>query len=126
MFPRDAAAVKLIKDGRWTIEPHPVDWVIMPELSKALGIRRDSKSGITAVLMSPPDDCFAVSTPHQTEGHYSLYLSLFGRTIHAGGVARARARLWITQSPSDQEILDQYQTYLREIARGAGGSTGVR
>jgi len=124
MFPRDPAAVLLIKDGRWSIEPHPVDWVIMPEFGKPLGLRRDPRSGVAAVLMAPPDDCFALSTPYQTEGHYSLYLSLFGKTIRAGEVARLRSRLWITQRPSDQQILDQYQTYLNELSRGRGATTG--
>ncbi len=121
MFARDSAAVRIIKDGRWAIKPHPVDWAMMPEFGKPLGLRRDPKTGITAVLMAPPDDCFALSTPYQTEGHYSLYLSLFGRTIRAGEVARASSRLWITQSPSAQQILEQYQTYLNE----AGGGQAV-
>ncbi len=123
MFPRDAGAVKLIKDGRWTIDPHPVDWAIMPEFSKPLGIRRDPKTGITAVLMAPRDDCFALSTPHQAEGHYSLYMSLFGGTIRSGEVARARARLWIAQNPSDQDILDAYRAYLGELRQGGGVTT---
>lgn len=118
MFPRDAGAVKLIKDGRWAIEPHPVDWAIMPQFSKPLGIRRDPKTGITAVLMAAPDDCFALSTPHQAEGHYSLYMSLFGRSIRAREVARARSRLWLAQNPSDQDILDAYRAYLSELGQG--------
>ena len=84
MFPRDRDVLALIRDGRWKLEPNPVDWVIMPILAQPIGLRRDSKSGTTAVVMAPPEDCFAVATPHQTEGHYSLYLSLFGRTIKAG------------------------------------------
>jgi len=64
-------------------------------------VRRHGASGLTAVLMAPAEDCFAVSTPHQREGHYSLYLSLFGRTIQAGETARARARLVIVEPASD-------------------------
>jgi hypothetical protein len=67
--------------------------------------------------MAPPQDCFAISTPHQAEGHYSLYLSLFGRTLKAGETARARARLVIASSPSDNQILALYQAYLRALAR---------
>jgi hypothetical protein len=28
MFPRDAQAVAMIQDDRWTIPPSPVDWAI--------------------------------------------------------------------------------------------------
>ncbi len=116
-FPLDRDAVRLIQDGRWKIEPNPVDWVIMPILAKPIGVRRDSKTGTTAVWMSPPEDCFAISTPHQTEGHFSLYLSLFGRTIKAGELARARARLVITTSPSDAEILEMYRAYTEHLEK---------
>jgi hypothetical protein len=122
MFPRDQAAVALVKDGRWLIEPHPVDWVIMPAFAKPLAVRRDPKSGVATVLMAPPGDCFAISMPYETEGHYSLYLSLFGKTMLAGEVARARSRLWIAQNPSSQQILDQYQAYLKELSRPEGAA----
>jgi len=126
MFPRDAEAASLIKDGRWKIEPHPVDWVIMPEFGKPLAMRRDPKSGIAAALMSPPEDCFAISTPYETEGHYSVYLSLFGRTIRAGEMARARTRFWIAQNPSDEQVLNKYQAYLNELRRRASPATTAR
>jgi len=113
MFPRDPALVPLIQDGRWNIEPSPVRWVMRPFLAQPIAVRRDPQSGTTAVLMAPPQDCFAISTPHQSEGHYSLYLSLFGRTIKAGETARARARLVIASSPTEAQILALYQAYLR-------------
>lgn len=111
MFPRDPAAVRIIKDGRWTIPPNPVDWAIMPPLAAPLAIRRDPQSGLTAVLMAPPGDSFAASTPQQTDRHYSMYLSLFGRTIKSGETARARSRLVITTAKTDAEIVRFYQTY---------------
>jgi hypothetical protein len=79
MFPRDAAAVRLIRDGRWQVPPNPVDWTIRPQFARPVGVRRAAASGITALMMCR--ECFAVSTPHQAEGHYSMYLSLFGRTV---------------------------------------------
>jgi len=123
-FPRDPVAVQIIKDGRWKVEPNPVDWVIMPELDRPLGVRRDPSRGVTAVLMAPPEDCFALSTPHQTEGHFSLYLSLFGKTIRAGETARARTRLWVAENPSDQQILDRYQTYMNDLSRHTSEAPG--
>ena len=113
IFPRDPDARSLIRDGRWKLEPHPVDWAVRPALAHPLAFRRDPKSGTTAILMAPPDDCFAVATPHQTEPHFSLYFSLFGRTLKPGELARARVRLLIAASPTAGDILDLYRAYLR-------------
>jgi hypothetical protein len=117
MFPRDRDVVRLIQDGRWKIEPHPVDWVIRPALTQPIAVRRDVSTGTTAVLMAPPEDCFAVATPHQREPHYSLYLSLFGRTIKPGELVRARVRLAILTSPSEAQILGVYRAYLEDLSR---------
>jgi hypothetical protein len=118
MFPRDEGAVALINDGRWKLEPNPVNWTIMPALGQPLGMRRAPGLGLAAVLMAPPADCFALATPQETEGHYSLYLSLFGRTVKAGETVRARARLVIGKDLSDQRALDLYQDYLKRLPRG--------
>ena len=117
MFPRDSGALRLIHDGRWKIEPHPVDWAIRPALAQPVAVRRDQRSGIVAVLMAPPEDCFVVATPHQTEPHFSLYLSLFGRTLKAGEQARARVRLMIVESPGSDRVLGLFQEYLRDLRR---------
>ncbi len=93
MFPREAAVIPLIQDGRWRLEPNPVAWVIQPALAQPIALRRDPASGVTAALMAPKEDCFAIAMPHQGEGHYSLYLSLFGRDLKAGENAVARTRL---------------------------------
>jgi hypothetical protein len=118
MFPRDRDVIKVVQDGRWTIPPNPVDWSIMPVLALPLAIRREQQSGITAVLMAPAQDCFAVACPQQTDRHYSMYLALFGRTIKAGETARARTRLLITVAPSEAEILHLYRAYLDDLRRG--------
>jgi hypothetical protein len=113
IFPRSKGAVGLIGDGRWKYPLYPVDWTIMPELAQPLGVRRDSESGITALMMAPASDCFAVSTPCQTDKtHHSLYLSLFGRDIKAGEVARARARLVIGTSIGEREAVSLSKAYL--------------
>ncbi len=83
-FPRDDAAAAIFGDGRWSRPPHPVTWKVMPRLAAPLALRRDAGSGLTAVLMSRPDDCFAVSMPYGAEGHRSVYLSLFGGDLKAG------------------------------------------
>lgn len=117
MFPRDKGVVGLIQDGRWTKEPHPVDWTIMPRLAGPLCLRRAAAGGLTLVLMAPPEDCFAISTPYEGEGHYSLYLSLFGRDIKSGQSATACTRLIVLTDSSDEDIVAQYRQYVKERAR---------
>ncbi|NMD21957.1 MAG: hypothetical protein GYA76_17185, partial [Verrucomicrobia bacterium] len=91
--------------------PHRAPGVIRPPLAKPLTVRRAPVTGLTAILMAAPTDCFAIATPHESEGHYSTYLSLFGRDLKAGETARARARLVILTSPNDAEIVRQYETW---------------
>jgi len=112
-FPRDDEAAAIIKDGRWTFAPSPVDWVIRPHLAKPLGVRRCAANGLQALVMSPAQDCFAVLTPFEAEGHRSMYLSLFGRDLKAGEAARARARLVIASGLSDTQIMRLCEDYLR-------------
>ncbi len=112
MAPRDEAAVAMIRDGRWRIQPSPVDWAILPPLAGSLAVRRDRQSDLAAVVMAPEADCFAVSTPYARDaGHRSLYLSLLGRDVAAGGRAEARARLTIGAGLSDADITDHYRRY---------------
>lgn len=117
VFPRDEAVMAIVRDGRWSQPPSPVDWVQRPRLAGPLAIRRDPASGLIAVLMSPPGDAFAVCTPFQTEQHYSMYLSLFGRDLKAGETAGARSRLLIAQRFSEAEAVRAYEDYLKEVAR---------
>ncbi len=102
MFPRGPDVVPLIQDGRWKLEPNPVAWTIMPQLQRPVAVRRDPKSGLTALLSADAADCFAIAMPHQAEGHYSVYLSLFGRNLKAGEPARARARLALGEMTDDE------------------------
>lgn len=111
MFPRDADAVRLIRDGRWKVPPNPVEWTLRPPFDLPVGVRRSEASGLTALLMCPAAECFAVSTPHQTEAHYAMYLSLFGRTIQPGENASARARMIILPSAGTADIRRLYEQF---------------
>lgn len=128
MFGRDDAAVSLIRDGRWKIEPHPVDWADTVRMGAALCVRRSADNGPAVVLMAPEKDCFAISAPYEGESHYSLYLSLFGRDIEAGQSAKVRSRLVVTTRTSDGEILELYQKYREDLAgqMETQGADGVR
>jgi len=117
MFPRDRNAVQLIEDGRWQQTPNPVAWTIRPDMALPIAIRRHRESGLCAILMAPPEHCFAISTPYAGEGHFSLYLSLFGRSVLAGETANARARLVIADAPTDAEILSMYELYMKDLAK---------
>ena len=113
-FPRDDQAVSLIQDGRWTFPPSPVDWAIRPRLACPLGVRRCPASDLHALIMAPAQDCFAVLTPVETEGHRSMYLSLFGQDLKAGQTARARARLVIETDLARETLDGLYSAYLRQ------------
>ena len=115
MFPRNSKAVSLIKDGRWQIEPHPVKWSIRQNLAAPLGIRRDRNSGLCAIIMAGPEDCFALATPYQGEGHFSLYLSLFGREVRAQKTATVHSRLVIASAPTEEQVLALYRSYIKDL-----------
>ena len=123
MFPRDRASVMMIFDGRWQYPPNPVQWSITRLLAAPLALRRNEKTGLTAVMMSPPEDCFGVSTPYNktppdgVAGHVSLYLSLFGRDLAAGQRARARCRIVFGRNVSDPQAIALYETYIQEQKR---------
>lgn len=116
-FPRDREAVALIQDGRWKIEPNPVDWVIRGDAPRPLALRRNPQTGVCAVAMARPASCFAVMTPYAAEGHRSLYLSLFGRDIKAGETASAGARLVVRPLSKDEEAVRLYEAYIKEEQR---------
>jgi hypothetical protein len=118
MFPRDPQAVPIIQDGRWNLEPNPVNWTIMPRLNAPLCLRRGAAGGLAMIVMAPPEDCFAVATPCEGEAHYSLYLSRFGRDIKAGQTVKARTRFTITSGASDEQVIAMYQRYVNELAGG--------
>jgi len=114
MYPRDEAAVKVIQDGRWQRPPNPVDWQILPELAAPLAMRRDAESGLAALIMAPPDDCFAIATPYGEEGHRSLYLSLIGRDVKSGETSTAKSRLVIARDVTDEQAIGLYRAYQRQ------------
>jgi predicted secreted protein len=119
MIPRDEAALGMIRDGRWTFPPNPVDWDVIRWLAAPLVMRQDATGGLTALMMTPPEDCFSVSSPWnpatpEAGGYRSLYLSLFGRDLKAGETARARCRLVVAQNLSDRDAVALYEQYLKE------------
>jgi hypothetical protein len=115
MFPRDHSAIRLIQDGRWKVPPNPVDWVLRSAFARAIGLRSNGTAGLTALVMASPQDCFAISMPHEADPHRSLYVSLFGRSIKAGQTARAHTRTVIAPRTSVEEIERLYDEFLRGL-----------
>jgi hypothetical protein len=117
MFPRDDQSIPMIKDGRWTMEPNPVDWAIRPQLAAPLAVRRDIESKLTVVVMNPPQNCFAVAMPYEGEQHYSMYLSLFGRDLKPGQIVKTQSLFAVLRSIPDDEIVERYTRYIQQLQR---------
>ncbi len=118
MYPRTPAAVSVIQDGRWKKEPHPVDWAIRPIFSVPFGMRYGGTDSPAVLLMAPYHDCFALSTPYEGEGHFSLYLSLFGGTIKAGEKRSVGSRLVVCPTPpGGEKALEYYRAYMMSIQK---------
>lgn len=116
MFPRDEEALGMIRDGRWAIPPNPVDWDARRWLAAPVVFRRDDNLGLTAVLMCPPDDCFAIASPWnpaaaKAGGYRSLYQCLFGRDLVAGETVRASCRLVLRRNLANDEVMRLYGEY---------------
>lgn len=115
MFPMAEDVLPIIRDGRWEKEPNPVKWAIMPCMAAPIGVRQAAAASLAVVLMAPPEDCFAISTPYEGEGHYSTYLSLFGRDVQAGQVVKARCRLVLGENLSDDQIMSLHKEYMKDL-----------
>ncbi|MCC6264281.1 MAG: hypothetical protein IT169_11940 [Bryobacterales bacterium] len=112
MFPRDSEAAQWIYDGRWKFPPNPVDWVKMPDFERPVAIRTDPVAGLSAVILAPASDCFAISTPDETDSHHSTYLSLFGKDLKRGATAHARARLLFLTSADAKQLRSLYRRFV--------------
>jgi hypothetical protein len=119
-FPRDLAAARIVYDGRWEQGLHPVQWSIARYLAAPIAYRHDEKTGLSMVLMSRPQDCFSIECSYNQEppdgvgGHYSTYLSLFGRDVKAGQPERAHSRLVVGKGLTPSAILAAYEQFLKD------------
>lgn len=116
MFPRDDAAIAIVRDGRWKHGPNPVEWTLREPYALPVAVRRDSARRRAALLMTRPEECFAVAAPYDTEVHRSVYFSLFGRDLRSGGSAATQARLWYGESLSAADVHRRYAEFLQDTA----------
>ena len=45
--------IDMVRDGRWLLEPNPVNWTILPRLDAPLCFRRGEGHKLTAIVMAP-------------------------------------------------------------------------
>lgn len=119
MYPRDEDAVGMIRDGRWTIPPSPVDWAIERRLARPLVIRRDAGADVTAAMMARGNDCFAIASPWnpatpEAGGYRSVYLCLFGRDLASDETAHTTLRLVIAHGLSDERAVERHEEFVAE------------
>ena len=119
-FPIDRRGAQMFFDRRWAPENGLVPWAVTRVLGAPIAMKRDVKSNITFLLMSRPEDCFALSMSYNMDppdgiaGHGSVYMSLFGRDIEAGASERARVRLVVERNVSNQRAVELYEQYTNE------------
>ena len=118
-YPRDEDVVGVSVDGRWRdiARFSPVRRYKVPVCFQA-----DRQRRVAAVLMSRPEDCFAVSSGYDSPDardrfhkHNPLYLSLFGGALEPGVTRTARARLVVTELDESRALpLEHYAAFLAE------------
>ena len=116
-FPRDDAARKVVADGRWKHPPNAVEFIPIENYKYPLCMRANLDNGLTGIMMSTPQDCFAVLMPHHEDKHYSLYCSLFGYDITAGQSATSKCRVVIGRNLSEKEMVKAYKEFVEKIER---------
>ena len=122
VFPRSEQVLPMINDGRWTFPPYPQHLAIRPTLAAPLGMKVQPESGVTVLIMSPPEDCFAVSMAQQGAQANALYLSLFGKDVKQGETLTGHARLIFGRNISDTQALQKYAEYLQDAKNQKDGA----
>ena len=92
LFPRSEAELKTIFDGRWDLPPYPVRCAVPAYFAQPLAYRRQAQSGVMAVGMADPKECYAIcipvndppDDPNPTKGYQGIYFYFFGRNLRQG------------------------------------------
>lgn len=122
VFPRDFHASRNSVDGRWTGIWALYQWNPQRMHELPICMQVDADSGVAAVLMSRPEDCYAVVTgyanahPEDPFGNQNpMYLSLFGEDLSPGDERTAHVRLAVIEL--DDEMLHPLEAYDEFIAQ---------
>lgn len=119
LFPRNEAAMKTIFDGRWDHPPYPVRYAVPAYFAQPLAYRRHVQSGVMAVGMGDPKECYAIcipvnnpaENPDPVNGYQGIYFYLFGKDMKKGETANARIRWVVGKDIPEQEILKRWESF---------------
>lgn len=124
VFARDAHAARLCVDGRWDRRERKMptaQWCPVRYYAYPFGFQADLEKRVAAVLMSRPEDCFAVisgyDTPNQEDAFKNqnpMYLSLFGDDLVPGYERSVKVRMAVT--PLDDTLSQPQKLYEAFVA----------
>lgn len=128
VFPRDAHAARRGLDGRW--DPSTIQLCPVRHYRHCLAYLADVDNRLAVVLMSRPDDCYAISTRYHADRDadrltsYSAFdLSLFGNDLLPGSEQTVTVRLALTTPGEDHsEPLKLYRAFIAETSPSSGTS----
>ncbi len=119
LFPRDETVMKTVFDGRWDLPPYPVRYAVPAYFAVPLAYRRHVQSGVMAIGMGDPKECYAIcipvnnppENPDPANGYQGIYFYLFGKDMNRGETASAHIRWVIGKDISEQEILRRWESF---------------
>ncbi|MGC9318613.1 MAG: hypothetical protein ACP5KN_11350 [Armatimonadota bacterium] len=119
VFPRDWHCSKRPVDGRWTGLWAMYQWNPQRFYELPICMQVDPETNVAAVLMSRPEECFAVVSGYASDNpndpfavQNPLYLSLFGGDLLPGDERTAHVRLAITElDDAMQRPLELYEQF---------------
>ena len=119
VFPRSEGEMKTIFDGRLDLPPYPIRFTAPAYFAHPLAYRRHMKSGVMAVGMADPKECYSIcipvndppQEPDPSKGYQAIYFYLFGRDLRPGRTATTRLRWIIGQDLPEEEILARWESF---------------
>lgn len=119
LFPRNERVMSTIFDGRWDLPPAPVRYTVPAYYAQPLAYRRHVRSGVMAIGMADPQECYAICVPvndppeepDPARGYQALYFYLFGRDLRDGETARTRLRWIVARDLEEAELLAHWEAF---------------
>ena len=126
VFARDQHAARRSTDGRWDRIWGTYQWNPQRFYARPLMCQTDPANRVAAVLMSNPEDCYAVISGYDTPNladHFKdqnpLYLSLFGDDLVPGSGRTVRARFQVTETDAAlSPLVPLHDAFLAECEGG--------
>lgn len=120
LFPRGEAEMKTIFDGRWDLPPYPVRYTVPGYFALPLAYRRHAISGVTALGMADPKECYAIcipvnnpaDVPDPANGYQAIYFYFFGRDLRLGETVGWRLRWVIGKDLGETEIQEHWESFV--------------